>query len=115
MKKINRLLKNRDFKAVLDFKKSVANKEYVMYVSKNDLGHVRVGISVSSKIGNSVIRHRIKRQINEMLKDSIDVNESFDLVIIVRNKYLFNDYNENKKMVNVLLSKIRKENNLWKK
>ena len=54
MKKINRLLKNMDFKAVLDNKKSIANKEFIIYIKNNTLNHVRVGISVSSKIGNSV-------------------------------------------------------------
>ena len=109
MKKINRLLKNQDFKKVLDNKKSVANREYVVYIRKNELNHLRVGVSVSSKLGNSVVRHKIKRQINEMLKDCLDVNSSNDIVIIVRNKYLSNDYNENKKMIDILLSKLRRE------
>ena len=111
MKKINRLLKNQDFKKVLDNKKSVANKEYVIYIRQNELNHVRIGIRVSSKIGKSVVRHKIKRQINEMLKDSIDINSSNDRVIIVRNKYISNDYQENKKMIELLLSKIRKVDN----
>ena len=75
MKKINRLLKNKDFKSVLNKKKSLANKEYVIYINDNDLNHVRIGISVSSKLGNSVIRHKIKRQVNEMLKEIVDVNK----------------------------------------
>ena len=110
MKKINRLLKNKDFKNVLDNKKSVASKEYVIYANKNDVNHVRIGVSVSSKIGNSVVRHRIKRQINEMLKESIDINSNYDFVLSVRNKYLSNNYQENKKMIDFLFSKIRKGN-----
>ena len=67
MKKENRLLKNYDFKKVLDKKQSIANKEYVIYKYINDLNHIRIGISVSSKLGNSVIRHKIKRQITLIL------------------------------------------------
>ena len=63
MKKINRLLKNKDFKNVLDAKKSVACGEFVVYVKNNEFSCLRAGISVSSKIGNSVVRHKIKRQI----------------------------------------------------
>ena len=37
MKKINRLLKNYDFKKVLDEKRSVANKEFVIYIKENNL------------------------------------------------------------------------------
>ena len=76
MKKINRLLKNYDFKKVLDTKHSFANKEYVVYKKSNNLNYIRVGISVSSKLGNSVVRHKIKRQISEMLKDIVTINEN---------------------------------------
>lgn len=109
MKKINRLLKNRDFKKVLDNKKSIANKEYVVYIKKNEFNHVRVGISVSSKIGNSVVRHKIKRQINEFLKDLIEIDLTNDIVIIVRNNYINNTFIKNKESLKNLLSKIRKE------
>lgn len=109
MKKINRLLKNEDFKNVLDNKKSIASKEYVVYISRNEVDHTRIGISVSSKIGNSVVRHRIKRQISEMLKDIVDFRKNWDFVIIVRNRYLLNNYEENKRVIAMLLSKIEKE------
>lgn len=108
MKKINRLLKNYDFKKVLDKKNSIANKEFVIYINKNNLNHIRVGISVSSKIGNSVIRHKIKRQINEMLRELIDLNKNNDIVIIVRNKYIENDFNYNKESLYKLISKIQR-------
>lgn len=105
MKKINRLLKNYDFKKVLDKKQSVANKEYVIYKKENEIGYIRIGISVSSKIGNSVVRHKIKRQINEMLKDIVTINRNNDIVIIVRNKYIENDFNTNKNSLIKLLAK----------
>ena len=109
MKKINRLLKNQDFKKVLDNKKSIANKEYVVYINKNELNHIRIGISVSSKIGNSVVRHKIKRQINEILKDLIEININNDIVIIVRNNYINNDFIKNKESLKNLLLKLGKE------
>ncbi len=109
MKKINRLLKNQDFKNVLDNKKSIANKEYVVYIKNNELNHVRVGISVSSKIGNSVVRHKVKRQINEFLKELIEINTNNDIVIIVRNNYINNNFIKNKESLKNLLLKLRKE------
>ena len=105
MKKNNRLLKNYDFKKVLDTKQSFASKEFVVYVKNNDLNHIRVGISVSSKLGNSVIRHKIKRQINEMLKDIVTINQNNDIVIIVINKYTENDFLKNKESLKKILSK----------
>ena len=106
MKKINRLLKSVDFKNVLDKKISVACGEFVVYKKKNDLNYARIGISVSSKIGNSVVRHKVKRQISEMIKELFDVNQSFDMVIIVRKKYLFNEYSKNKNFLKNLLIKL---------
>ena len=106
MKKINRLLKNYDFKKVLDEKRSVANKEFVIYIKENNLNYIRVGISVSSKVGNSVVRHKIKRQINEILKEIIDLNQNNDIVIIVRNNYKQNNFIKNKESLSKLLLKI---------
>ena len=107
-RRIKDFLKNKDFKNVLDNKKSIASKEFVIYIKNNELNHIRIGISVSSKIGNSVVRHKIKRQINEMLKENIDVNLNNDIVIIVRNKYLSNEYVYNKKILEKLLSNLLK-------
>lgn len=109
MKKINRLLKNKDFKNVLDKRNSVASKEFVIYRNKNEEKHVRVGISVSSKIGNSVVRHKIKRQISEMLKTLLKMEDNFDFVIIVRNNFTKNSFSENKEILNRLLKKFSRE------
>ena len=53
MKRKFRLLKNQDFKTVLDQRKNVSRGNYTIYYSKNDLNHIRVGVSVSSKLGMS--------------------------------------------------------------
>ena len=108
MKKENRLLKNKDFKNVLDNRNSVSCGEFVAYAKKNDLNYARIGISVSSKIGNSVIRHRIKRQITEIVRNNFNLNANFDVVIIARNKFLNNNYSENEKKLNKILADLIK-------
>ena len=60
------LKKNRDFKTVYGNGKSRANKYLVMYVMKNGTEKNRIGISVSKKLGNSVVRHHLTRLIREM-------------------------------------------------
>ena len=65
MRNINSIKKNCDFQTVYRTGKSYANKYLVMYVKKNDDGNSRLGISVSKKVGNSVVRHRITRLIRE--------------------------------------------------
>ena len=61
-------LKNQQFKSVYENGKAFGNRLLVMYVLKNDEDYNRIGISVSKKVGNSVVRHRIKRLIKESLR-----------------------------------------------
>lgn len=106
MKKENRLLKNQDFKKVLDNKKYVSRENFTIYQKSNDLDHVRIGISVSSKIGNSVVRHKIKRQVSNMLIKDLNINCNYDIVIIVRKKYLDKTFLQNSSDLKFALSKL---------
>lgn len=56
-----------------------------MYVLENHLGKNRIGISVSKKVGNSVIRHRVTRLIRESyrLQEALFQN-GLDIVVIAR-------------------------------
>ena len=80
------LKKNSDFKIVYSHGKSYANKYLVMYVLENDLGKNRIGISVSKKVGNSVVRHRVTRLIRESYRLHENIfNSGLDIVVVARN------------------------------
>ena len=79
------LKKNDDFRKVYRRGKSVADKYFVMYVSENHMDINRLGISVSKKTGNSVVRHRLKRLIKESYRRNESVfNSGLDIVVVVR-------------------------------
>ena len=80
------LKNNRDFQNVYKNGKSYANKYLVMYVFENNENCNRLGISVSKKVGNSVVRHRITRLIRESyrLHENIFIS-GLDIVVIARN------------------------------
>ena len=79
------LKKNQDFQNVYSAGKSYANKYLVMYILENQLQKNRIGISVSKKVGNSVIRHRITRLIRESYRLQEEMfNSSLDIVVIAR-------------------------------
>ena len=95
MKNSQSLKKNADFQNVYKSGKSFANKYLVMYVKENDLGINRIGISVSKKVGNSVVRHRVKRLILESYRLHEDMfNSSLDMVIIARSTAKDKSYKE---------------------
>ena len=95
MKHSQSLKKNADFQNVYKCGKSFANKYLVMYVKENDLSENRIGISVSKKVGNSVVRHRVKRLILESYRLHEDMfNSSLDMVIIARNTAKEKNYHE---------------------
>ena len=57
------LRSNQEFKKVYNNKKSFANKNLIMYISENGTDTKRLGVSVSKKVGNSIVRHRLARLI----------------------------------------------------
>ena len=85
MKYSESLKKNRDFQLVYRNGTSFANRYLVMYVWKNQLNINRIGISVSKKVGNSVVRHHLTR----LIRESYRLNEEkfacgYDMIVIVR-------------------------------
>ena len=79
------LKKNYQFRFVYNRGKSIANRLLVMYVVRNGTDGNRFGISVSKKVGNSVVRSRITR----LLRESYRLSESkflagYDIVVIAR-------------------------------
>ena len=85
MKYTQSLKKNIDFINAYKKGKSYANDLLVMYVLCNKKDINRLGISVSKKVGNSVVRHRVTRLIRESYRLSESFfKKGFDIVIIGR-------------------------------
>ncbi len=85
MKFSDSLKRNIDFQNVYRNGKSYANKYLVMYVLENNTETNRLGISVSKKVGNSVIRHRMTRLVRESYRLHEEIfNSGLDIVVVVR-------------------------------
>lgn len=108
MDKLHRVRKNEDFQTIIKDRKSVANSKFVVYYKKNDLSLLRVGFSVSKKLGKAVVRNKTKRQVRMMAREIFDQSQSMDYIIIVRNKFLESSYEENKKDLLFLYNKINR-------
>ena len=85
MKFSESLKKNIDFQNVYNNGRSFANKYLVMYILENGTQNNRIGISVSKKVGNSVIRHHITRLVRESYRLHEDMfNSGLDIVVVAR-------------------------------
>ena len=105
MKIINRIKKSDDFLLTIKKGKTYRSEAYTLHISNNPYSYIRVGISVSSKLGNAVTRNRIKRQVRSMCDSLIDyTKQSLDIVIVVRKPFLNGTFNDNKSHLCDLLS-----------
>ncbi|MGL4731359.1 MAG: ribonuclease P protein component [Clostridium sp.] len=111
--KLDRIRKNPEFRIVYRRGKSCSNYLLVMYVFKNyknksnDITINRVGISVSKKVGKSVVRSRVKRLINESYRLNKDMlkQQGYDFVFVARTASKDKSYKEIEKAMKDLFRK----------
>ncbi|MBP2623807.1 ribonuclease P protein component [Streptococcus oricebi] len=86
MKKSYRVKSEKDFNAIFKRGQNFANKKFVIYkLEKGEQRHFRVGLSVSKKLGNAVVRNRIKRLIRHvLLAHKASLEQELDFVVIAR-------------------------------
>ena len=85
MKKMKVVKENIDFAKVLNNGKKIWNDTFSIYYCKNDCEKYRFGISVSKKVGNSVVRHRVTRLIRESYRlNETSFKNDLDVVVVAR-------------------------------
>ena len=87
MQRTESLRKTADFQLVYKNGKSYADKNIVVYVRENQTDINRLGISVSKKVGNSIVRHRFARLVREVYRLHENIfNSGLDIVVVARNR-----------------------------
>ncbi len=87
LKQRYRLKRNEDFRQAYSRGKSLASKYLVIYLYPNQQSQNRIGFSVSKKLGNAVVRNRIKRLLREGIRQLLPRLESgHDIIFIARGK-----------------------------
>lgn len=95
MEKKHRLRSNEDFKNVYHNGKNYWNRNIVLYVMKNQLDYTRVGFSVTKKIGNSVVRNRVKRRMREICRlNFLNIKKGYDIIFIPKKNVVDIGYRE---------------------
>jgi len=77
-----RLRKQADFDRVFGGKAYAADDVLVVHGCRNELTRTRLGLSISRKVGNAVVRNRWKRLIREAFRTHrAELPVGFDLVV----------------------------------
>lgn len=88
VKKAYRVKSESDFQRVFKQGRSVANRQFVIYkLHKPNQCHFRMGISVSKKLGNAVVRNQIKRHIRQAILELDQAGiiiPDIDFIVIAR-------------------------------
>lgn len=104
-----RLAKRKDFNKVYRFGQSAANRQLVVYYKPQpDVEHFKLGISVSKKIGNAVVRNRMRRVIKEIVRHlSHRIKHQVQIVIIVRKPAVEMEYKSLENSIIHIMKKVQ--------
>jgi ribonuclease P protein component len=106
MKKKNRVCSSEEFSAFIKNYSSVKSPSFADYYHPRKEDEARIGITLPKKIGNAVVRNKIKRQVRMMCQDIVNFSEyPCDIIIIVRFGFKDHTYSDNKKFLEKLLNK----------
>lgn len=84
MKKENRIKKNHEIASIVNARKKVAGKNYVIYYQRNLEEKTRVAFSVSKKLGHSFERNKSKRIARNIFRNKLEQMKSYNLVIVIK-------------------------------
>jgi ribonuclease P protein component len=106
MKGEYRLTRPEQYRTVYDAGSSAADRILVLRAIANGLEVSRFGISVSKKVGNAVVRNRVKRLLREILRLS-PVMPGWDFIIIARRTSAESHYHQLEKSAHSLLTRLK--------
>jgi len=93
MKKVNILKENYEYNRIIKDFKPFKYRDYIIYVEKKEPSIYKFGFSIGKKIGNAVVRNKIKRQLKNILDKKVYKN-NFNCIIIVGKGILSRSFEE---------------------
>ncbi|NQZ29359.1 MAG: ribonuclease P protein component [Mycoplasmatales bacterium] len=108
MKKQFRLQHNREFQSIIKKRKQFVTNSIILYYAKND-DHLRVGLSVSKKFGNAVVRNRMRRKARAIIREMRVLDLKYDVVLIVRKNFINASFEKQQKAIMQIFERLKNE------
>ncbi|HEX7056506.1 MAG TPA: ribonuclease P protein component [Bacilli bacterium] len=107
MEKEYRLIKKADYNRVYKYGKSTTNHQFVLFVLRNNqIENFRLGISVSRKVGNAVVRNRVRRLVKEIVRSLKPcIAGHLDMILLARKPAAQMDFHQMEKSIVHVLKK----------
>ena len=87
MKRAVTLKENHEFQRMYRKGASAVSAGMVVYCRKNKLGHNRLGLTASVKLGNAVTRNRCRRRLREVYRTNADkLSQGWDIILVARSR-----------------------------
>lgn len=104
MNKNHRVTDNLDFTRIIHKGSFIKTDALVLYYTRNS-DQLKVGFAVSKKVGNAVVRNKVRRQLRSLFRTYINQYPHLEIIVVVRKAYLGYRYEDLKNMVAQMLNK----------
>ena len=106
LSKENRLTKNKYFQYIYKKGEKVSSANITVVFAPTKLKPIKIGITVNNKIGDAVVRNKVKRRLRAILRSLLkDLNQKYNYVIVVRPSIINLDFLEIRKELKYVLKK----------
>ena len=112
MKKQNIVKKSKDFNRIIQKRQGKSNNYFIINKEENNENKSKFGITFTKKIGNAVIRNKLKRRIKSIIDNNTEIYESNTTYIIIAKKEVLNlSYKQMEQELTNVFQKIKGEKN----
>ena len=108
IKKYEMVKEEKDFNSIINHSRFFKNSSYTIYIRKRNDTEIKFGLAISKKVGNAVVRNKLKRQVRAIIDN---IKENFpngrDYIIMIKRNCLEINFQEMKKNLIQLIEEIK--------